>query len=209
MTWVLHTHSRRLDYHPHIHFVVPGGALHRGLREWRKHRGHYLFKQQNLAKVFRARLLKALNETGLDCPPSPTQWVVDCREVGRGLPALQYLSRYLYRGVISDQQILHDDGQTVTFRYQNGQSGEWQQRALPGEDLIALLLQHILPKGFRRVRNYRFLHGNAKHWLQLLQLILKVVAPTGQPSARPPFLCSQCQHPLHIVGFIRPRAASG
>ena len=110
---------------------------------------------------------------GLTCPPTPRKWVVDCTAVGRGLPALKYLSRYLYRGVISDQQLVSDDGQKVTFRYQNSHTGNTEYRTLPGEDFIALLLQHTLPKGFRRVRDYGFLHGNAKRWLQQVQLLLK------------------------------------
>jgi hypothetical protein len=63
MTGVLHTHSRRLDYHPHIHFIVPAGGVKKDRKEWRKRTGDYLFKQQNLAKVYRATLLKAINWT--------------------------------------------------------------------------------------------------------------------------------------------------
>ncbi len=62
MTGVLHTHSRRLDYHPHVHFVVPGGGINTRKNEWRKLKGKYLFNGKNLAKVFRAKLLKALDE---------------------------------------------------------------------------------------------------------------------------------------------------
>jgi hypothetical protein len=99
-TAVLHTHSRALDYHPHLHVVVPGGGYDPRRRQWRKNRGRYLFNGAALAKVWRARLLAALrHDAGLSLPSAlPTKWVVDCRRVGRGLPALQYLSRYLYRG---------------------------------------------------------------------------------------------------------------
>jgi hypothetical protein len=80
--------------------VVPGGGYDPRRRQWRKNRGRYLFNGAALAKVWRARLLAALrHDAGLSLPSAlPTKWVVDCRRVGRGLPALQYLSRYLYRG---------------------------------------------------------------------------------------------------------------
>lgn len=102
MTGVLHTHSRRLDYHPHVHFVVSGGGINTRKKEWRKLKGKYLFNGKNLAKVFRAKLHKELNEQGLlsmDLKQSlPREWVVNCKRVGKGNSALQYLSRYLYRG---------------------------------------------------------------------------------------------------------------
>ena len=65
-------------------------------------KGRFLFNELALANVFRARFLAALNEAGLSIPAGmPVKWVVDCTHVGSGQPALEYLSRYLYRGVIS------------------------------------------------------------------------------------------------------------
>ena len=64
MTAVLHTHTRRLDYHPHIHVVVPGGGIDKKRRQWKKLKGEYLFNEFALAKVFRARFIAALKENG-------------------------------------------------------------------------------------------------------------------------------------------------
>ena len=109
MTAVLHTHSRALDYHPHLHIIVPGGCLNKKHRLWKKHHGKFLFKGHLLAKVFRARMLQAIKEASLPIPLNiPDRWVVDCAHVGKGLPALQYLSRYLYRGVIAEKNIIAD-----------------------------------------------------------------------------------------------------
>jgi len=83
----------------------------------------------------------------------------------QGENALQYLSRYLYRGVISNKNILRDDGETVTFQYRDSKTRKMKTRSLRGEDFMALVLQHTLPKGFRRARDYGFLHGNAKRLL--------------------------------------------
>lgn len=114
---------------------------------------------------------------------------------------MQYLSRYLYRGVISNQQILHDDGEYVTFEYQDSDTKKMMTQRLCGEDFIALMLQHTLPKGFRRARDYGFLHGNAKRLLQRVQWLLRVVIPVIEPRQRPPFRCQQCQAPMVVVAF--------
>lgn len=203
MSAVLHTHTRRLDYHPHVHLIVPGGGIHVQRREWRKLNGNYLFNQRALAKVFRGMLLAALARAGLQTPTTPEQWIIHCEHVGRGLPALQYLSRYLYRGVISNANLLHDDGDNVTFRYQDSKTQTWQQRTLSGEDFIALILQHVLPTGLRRVRDYGFLHANAKALLRLLQYVLRVVVPSSAARPKAHFLCAHC-HGQMVVIAMRP-----
>jgi hypothetical protein len=205
MTAVLHTHSRRLDYHPHVHVIVPGGAIDSAGRQWKKAKGKYLFNAFALATVFRARMLEALSKEGLRLPGKiPQKWVVDCRHVGQGAPALEYLSRYLYRGVMSEKNIINNQNGKVTFRYVESSSGKTRTRQLKGEDFVWLVLQHVLPKGFRRVRGYGFLHGNAKARLALLQLILQVLIKGPKPRKRPSFICPKCQSPLRIIGFIKP-----
>jgi len=106
---------------------------------------------------------------------APKEWVVDCTHVGKGISALKYLSRYLYRGVISEKNIVSNQNGQVTFKYIESKTGNTLYRTLKGEDFLHLILQHVLPKGFRRVRDYGFLHGNAKKLLSLVQLILHVV----------------------------------
>jgi hypothetical protein len=208
---VLHTHTRRLDYHPHVHIVVPGGGLHRQRREWRKLRGDYLFNGRALAAAFRGALLKALAEAGLSPGITPKQWVVQCQKVGRGDQALQYLSRYLYRGVISNANLLADDGDTVTFQYRDAKTGQWQTRTLAGEDFLALLVQHVLPKGFRRARDYGFLHGNARALLRLVQWVLQV-QQLGRQSIKTPsgrLCCPCCGGAMRVMGYRLPREKAG
>jgi hypothetical protein len=205
MTGILHTHTRRLDYHPHVHIVVPGGGIDAHRRQWKKKRGKFLFNAFALAKVFRARFLEALNEAKLTIPVGvPDKWVVDCTHVGRGQPALEYLSRYLYRGVISENAIIAYHGGNVTFRYTEGRTGQTQTRTLKAEDFLWLVVQHVLPKGFRRARDYGFLHGNAKKRLALVQLILQVVIESRAPRQRPAFKCSTCQSPMTVIALLRP-----
>ncbi len=201
MTMVLHTHNRKLDYHPHIHVVVPGGGVDKRRRQWKKKKGRYLFNKKALAKVFRARFLTAINENGLSIPKNvPAEWVVDCSRVGKGITALKYLSRYLYRGTISENNIVSNRDGKVTFRYTESKTGKTCYRTLKGEDFLHLILQHVLPKGFRRVRDYGFLHGNAKKLLSLVQLVLHVF--TGiQKRPRPVFKCPCCKSPMVVLGF--------
>ncbi len=198
---VLHTHTRRLDYHPHVHILMPGGGVHRARREWRKLKGNYLFNGKALAKAFRGAMLHALAAEGLAQTHTPKNWVVQCQKVERGQQALQYLSRYLYRGVISNANILHDDGTHVTFRYRDSRSSQWQNRTERGEDFVHLLMQHVLPKGFRRTRDYGFLHGNAKALLRIVQWVLKVDHPPKPVKHKPALRCPHCAGPMVVIGI--------
>jgi len=210
MTAILHTHNRRRDYHPHIHVVVPGGGVDKSRKQWKKKKGKYLFNEFALASVFRARFLEALNKAGLSAPQSlPQKWVAHCIHVGKGLPALKYLSRYLYRGVILENNIVSNRNGNVTFKYVESRTGKTCYRTLKGEDFLWPVLQHVLPKGFRRVRDYGFLHGNAKKLLSLVQMVLQVLIEACAPRSRPVFKCPKCHAPMQIMAFRRPACPSG
>ena len=177
--------------------------------------GKYLFNHFNLAKVFRGRFIDAIKKAELPVPAElPKKWVADCRHIGRGLPAIKYLSRYLYRGVISEKNIIKDDGQQVTFRYLDSKTKGWKTRTVTGEHFLWLVYQHVLPKGFRRVRDYGFLHGNAKNTLLRIQIALRiffnpVLEAVSSLNKRPAMPCKSCGAPLRITGFILPRWLSG
>lgn len=121
----LHTHSRALNYHPHIHTVMPAAAIDKINRLWRKKQGKYLFNHKALAKVFRAKILAGLVKLGIALPENyPEEWVVDCKSVGSGDKSLVYLGRYLYRGVIREKDILSCQDGRVTFRYIDSETGK-------------------------------------------------------------------------------------
>jgi hypothetical protein len=209
LTAILHTHSRRLDFHPHVHVIVPGGGVNRPRKQWHKLSGKYLFNQKALAKVFRARLLAGLRAEGLTLPDKlPQQWVVDCKPVGRGEPALKYLSRYLYRGVIGENSIVANHDGRVTFEYLDSRTGKTQYRTEEGEDFLWLVLQHVLPRGFRRVRDSGFLHGNAKRTLILVQYVLRVQVTHRPDRSRPVICCPRCRAPMRIIAILRPNWSS-
>lgn len=204
---VLHTHTRRLDYHPHVHLVMPAAALNTAQNTWRTkarkdNNVSYLFNHKALAKVFRAKFLKAIQAAGLSLPKRyPKNWIVDCKSVGTGEKALIYLGRYLYRGVIREQDILSNQGGHVRFAYQNGRTKKRELRRLPGAEFLWLILQHVLPKGFRRARNFGFLHPNCKRTIALLQIVLKFDPNRLLPliKARPVMLCQCCGAPMQIM----------
>jgi len=223
---VLHTHSRRLDYHPHVHLVMPAAAIDTDKRLWRTKRGPkgqhdkpYLFNHKALAKVFRGKLLEGIHQAELELPPRydpqaggecrnrrervsvPEKWVVDVKSVGSGDKALVYLGRYLYKGVIQEKDIVAcRDGQ-VTFRYQDSKTRQMRTRTLPGTKFLWLILRHVLPKGFRRARNFGFLHPNSKRLIGLLQYLLGVNPNKAQAwlRKRPPLKCRCCGGVMSII----------
>jgi hypothetical protein len=203
---VLHTNTRRLDYHPHVHLVMPAAAIDDERRRWRtrrhgRARAPYLFNHKALAKVFRAKLLAGIQAAGLALPARhPSAWVVDCKAVGSGAGALVYLGRYLYRGVIREQDILACAHGQVSFRYRDARSGRIERRTVAGADFLWLVLQHVLPKGFRRARNFGFLHPNKKRLIALLQILLRCAPPRAPaPRPRPPMRCPCCDAAMVIV----------
>lgn len=201
-TSVLHTHSRRLDFHPHIHVVMPGAGINKKDKSWMVKSGKYLFNHKAMAKVFRAKILKAMTAHKLQIPANtPKEWVVDCKNVGKGDKALIYLGRYLYKGVIQEKDILKSENGMITFRYLNSKTKKYQNRTVTGEYFLWLIVQHILPKGFRRVRSYGFLHPCSRQLITLLQYLLKLNPARMLKTiiARPAFICRCCGAKMKII----------
>ena len=209
---VLHTHSRSLDFHPHVHLTMPAAALDGDKGLWRTLRrnakgGDYLFNHKALAKVFKAKFLTALAELGLPLPSNlPLKWVANCKCVGNGEKALVYLGRYLYRGVIAEKDILRCENGQVTYRWRDSTTKQYALRTVSGVEFLRLVLQHVLPKGFRRARNYGFLHPNSKRLIGLLRLLVfkpcakpPIDAATAHQSERPKLLCRCCGAVMTIV----------
>jgi hypothetical protein len=203
---VLHTHSRRLDFHPHVHLVMPAAAIDEIKRLWRTKKGEgkssYLFNHKALAKVFRAKMLGAIGQKGLELPARyPETWVVDVKSVGTGEKALIYLGRYLYKGVIQEKNIIVCENAQVTFRYRDSKTKRIEYRTVSGARFLWLILQHVLPKGFRRARNFGFLHPNSKRLIALLQYLLGFDPNRALAwvKKRPQLTCRCCGAVMNIV----------
>ena len=204
MTAVLHTHARNLDFHPHIHLIVPAGSLNKRSGLWRQKISKYLFNANNLAKVFRGKFIQAMYQATYHLPPNtPKEWNADCEHVGKGDKALTYLARYLYRGVINENNILRCQNGQVTFRYKDSATGQYQTITEYATQFLWRVIQHVLPKGFRRARDYGFLHGNAKRTLQRIQLMLKVKFVPPAPRHKAAMCCPDCGTKLHLIWMKR------
>jgi len=115
---VLHTWTRDLRFHPHVHYIVSGGGLDDDGR-WRASRPDFLVPVQALSVIFRAKVHDELKKAdllaNLDSRLWHKAWVVHCEPVGSGTAAFKYLAPYIFRVAISNQRILKlEDGQ-VTF----------------------------------------------------------------------------------------------
>jgi hypothetical protein len=137
---------------------------------------------------------------------SPIERVVHCKAVGRGDKALAYLGCYLYRGVIPENTILKDQDASVTFKTVDNVGTEIIQ-SIPGAEFLWLLLRHVLPKHFRRVRDFGLLHGSAKAVVRLLQILLNLIPLHPIPTdEKQPMVCPECSGLIRIIA-VRVNAA--
>jgi hypothetical protein len=178
MLGVLHTWTRQFIYHPHVHYLVPGVVLHSDGTPGFPSDPEYLVPVLRLSARFRSRVRQRLQ---FDYPKLYAQvpshvwrypWVVHCQHAGRGKEALRYLSRYIYKTAISSTRLISQDDQSVTFSYRDSATGIEQNRTLTGEEFLRRFLQHVLPRGFRRVRTYGWLSPAAKRRFEIVCTLL-------------------------------------
>ena len=209
---VLHTWTRQLVYHPHIHFLVPAGGLSLDGRRWvRPPHPDYLLPGARLAARFRTRLRAALRSdpelaTAARGPHWRKTWVVNVQCVGSGEKALDYLAAYVHRTALGSKAILADDERGILFRYRDSDTGEFKALRLPPHEFIRRWLQHVLPRGFVRVRHYGWLSPAASvRWDRILRL-LAWEPPLRRPASTAPLpKCPCCQRPMTLLGTF-PRA---
>ena len=216
MVGVLHTWGRNLSYHPHVHYLVPGGGVDKNSKAWLPSAKTFLFPVKALSKIFRAKFRDALKKTDCfaDIPAEvwEKEWVVHSKPVGDGTKALKYLAPYIFRVAISNNRILGMEDGRVTFRYRVTDTGKLKTCSLPAEEFIRRFLQHVLPKGFVKVRYYGFLASGCRPQLaalcqQLVPLATDQVSDSDVGSGDEPnaeqdssdvavILCSSCGRPM-------------
>lgn len=190
-TSILHTCGQNMQYHPHLHFIVPGGALMPN-GEWKHSRsnGKFLFDVKQLSKVFQARFvyqLRCLKKEGSIKGEVPNglfdkKWVVYAKQpFGGPQQVISYLSRYTHRTAISNERILEVGNQDVTFKWNDYKNNYAKQiTTLPGGEFLRLFCMHILPPGFTRIRHYGFLSSaSKKKSLGIIRASLKAAPLAG------------------------------
>jgi hypothetical protein len=187
---VLHTWTRALRYHPHVHLLVTGGALSAAANQWlpTKHPA-FLIPEAALARIFRAKLCAALKRADLlhQAPPSVwrAKWVVHCQAAGQGREVLNYLARYLFRVALSNSRLERFENGQVTFRYRDNHSQQLHHVTLPAEEFIRRFLLHTLPRGFAKVRYYGLFSPAARTQLEQARTLLTATALTAAHTAPP------------------------
>jgi len=212
LTAMLQTWTRDQLYHPHVHLLVPGGGITaNGLRWLRVKDGEFLVPQAKLAARFKGRLKAWLQQHEPElfrAVPAKVwwmKWVVDIQPVGSGEAALKYLANYLCSPPLREHQIERDDATGVTFRYRDN-AGAVQRATVSGSEFVRRVLQHVLPKGFQRVRHYgwRAAAATAK-WNRILALLDWRTPALVPPAPLPPPQCPCCGKPMFLLGTL-PRA---
>jgi hypothetical protein len=187
MVGVLHTWGRNLSYHPHVHYLIPGGGLAADGKTWHTARNNFLFPVKALSRIIRGKFRDALRQTSLFALVPATVWrqvwVVHCQPVGNGSTALKYLAPYIFRVAISNKRILKLADGKVSFRYRDSDTDKLRMCTLAAAEFIRRFLQHVLPKGFVKVRYYGFLSSGSRHRLAIIhgQLANPLA---GQPSSQ-------------------------
>ena len=178
---LLHTWTQRMTYHPHVHCIVPAGGLKpNGKWQDAKSKGNFLFPVVAMSRLFRGKLLAGIHQLyksgQLKMTPRMAtdykytknklykkDWVVYAKKAFGGPDqVLEYLGRYTHKICISNYRIIHISKSHVTFRYLNRVANKSMIKTIKGEDFIRLFAEHILPKGFVKIRHIGFLSSRSK-----------------------------------------------
>jgi len=182
---VLHTWTRAMLFHPHVHMLVTAGGLAADGTSWvHSQNPRFLVPVRALSVIFRAKCCAALNQAGLlqFAPSSLWQqkWVVHSQPAGRGDKVLQYLARYLFRIALANSRIESIDDGMVRFRYTDNRSHRIRQVALPAIEFLHRFLQHVLPRGATKVRYYGIFSPSCRFQLQRARQLLPPNSGPGQ-----------------------------
>ncbi len=178
---VLHTWSRTLTYHPHVHLLVSAGGLSPDGSAWVKPaHPRFLFPGYAVSPIFRTKVRHALRRAGLlqdtDSSVWTRPWTAQIQHIGNGHHAALYLSRYVYRVALSNHRIEGFQQGRVTFRYTHAKTRQTRRMTLPVLDFMARFLQHVLPKGFAKIRSYGLLSPSCRKGLERARHLLESAA---------------------------------
>lgn len=178
MIGILHTWTRAMIYHPHVHYLIPGGGIGNDGKTVRFSDDDFLIHVKPLSIIFKAKFKDSLKRQApeifnkIHANTWKYDWVVHIKPVGNGEKALEYMGRYLFRVAISNNRILKLEKSKVTFRYTDSKTGKTKTVTLDVREFIRRFLQHVLPHNFMKIRYYGYLAAAAKMKLIKLRKIL-------------------------------------
>jgi hypothetical protein len=239
---VLHTWGQNLHLHPHVHCVVTGGGLSCNARgvvdaspRWVSCRPGFFLPVRVLSRLFRGKFLaglRALHTQGELTLPSllsnglaftawlsplyGKEWVVYAKPpFGGPEQVLKYLARYTHRVAISNHRLVKLAEGRVTFRYKDYADGRQEKLlTLSAEEFLRRFVQHVLPKGFMKIRHYGLLSSRQRearlHLARRLLLPRVALSGSGSSAIEPaePARCPQCGSIRRVRGELLPRVAS-
>jgi hypothetical protein len=205
MTAVLHTWTQTLLYHPHLHFIVPGGGLDPTGTRWIPSGENFFLSVDILSIVFRGKLLDALQKaeasgqirastrTGVPVArllkdAARHKWGVFAKRPFAGPEqVLAYLGRYTQRIALSNERLVSTQDNQVTFCYRDRADGNrLKHMTLDTPVFLRRFLLHVLPPGFARIRHYGFLANSVRrHRIPLCRQLLGPQAQPPPPAASP------------------------
>jgi hypothetical protein len=200
---VLHTWTRAMLFHPHVHMLVTAGGLSQDQRWIEPKNPKFLVPVRALSMIFRAKMHAALKRAGL--PQAATSrignkpWVVHCRHAGSGEKVLLYLGRYVFRIALTNSRLENLHLGRVTFRYRDNRTQHVQHCTISAVEFLDRFLQHVLPRGCTKVRYYGIFSPHCHTLLDRARLLQAPTAstpladsPNSQPFV-PPRRCPSCQ----------------
>jgi hypothetical protein len=204
-------------YHPHVHFIVPGGGVSEDGTKWLATPENFFFPEPCASPIYRAKFRDLMCEAGLDKLVDSSiwrhdkWWEVDVKPVGNGQAVLKYLAPYVFRVAIGDNRIESCDEQTVTFRYTPSKSKKSKTRPVAGNEFIRGFLQHVLPSGYQKIRYYGWMSQNHRMaidrvrwlvWLYLGWTFWLASLPVKPPIVREPVRCARCGNTMRLVAVL-------
>lgn len=222
MLAILHTWTRALVYHPHVHCLIPAGGLSPDRRYWLDARKQYLVPVKALSDIFRATFMalirKKLPQVAFPQSLWEKSWVVYCKPGNYHTDkTLAYLARYVHQTAITNSRLLHTEQGKVTFRYKDSREHRWKTMTLDVSEFMRRFLQHVLPRGFHKVRYYGLLSCRNRQRLDQIRRTLNQNAPTPKQDPQEPkdnskhsfLLCPFCQKGHLIPMMVIPRQWRG
>ncbi|MEA3272564.1 MAG: IS91 family transposase [Patescibacteria group bacterium] len=213
---VLHTWTRQLMYHPHIHFIVPAGAFDVVRNQWKSAKYDFLIPVLALSKLYRRNFQQELEKRNSQIYQSipnniwRMKFISNSELKGNGENALGYLARYLHRVAISNSNIIACKDGKVTFKYRESGTNKIKYQTVDVLEFMRRFLQHVLPVGFQKIRYYGFLNAASKSdWENIkAHFQLKEIVIPEQPESEQVYYCPKCKiKMLHLASILRkPRA---